>query len=206
MSIVYILTNPAFPRFVKVGETKNLRQRLKSLDNSSTPMSFRCEFAAKVDDMDVVEKLLHDAFGDRRVRENREFFEVDPMRVISALKLAGGKRVTPTDDVGEDQGGVEAASRSTKKQSRFNFEIVEIPVGSVLTFYEDETVTATVYDRSKIVFEGEVTSLSAAALTMMHRAGFNWSTANGPTYWLYDGETLPERRARMEREAEEADE
>ena len=77
MSIVYILTNPAFPRFVKVGKTKNLRQRLKSLDNSSTPMSFRCEFAAKVDDMDVVEKLLHDAFGDRRVRENREFFECE---------------------------------------------------------------------------------------------------------------------------------
>ena len=127
------------------------------------------------------------------------------MRVISALKLAGGERVTPSDDVGEDQGGVEAASRSTKKQSRFNFEIVEIPVGSVLTFYDDETVTATVYDRSKIVFEGEVTSLSAAALTMMHRAGFNWSTANGPTYWLYDGETLPERRARMERESEEVD-
>lgn len=111
-----------------------------------------------MDNTDVVEKLLHDAFGDRRVLENREFFEVDPMRVILALKLAGGEKVTPADDVSEDQGGFEAANQSTKKQSRFNFEIVDIPAGSVLTYYEDETITATVHNRNKIIFEGEVMS------------------------------------------------
>lgn len=159
-----------------------------------------------MDNTDVVEKLLHDALGDRRVLENREFYEVDPMRVISALKLAGGEKVTPADDVGEDQGGFEAANQSTKKQSRFNFEIVDIPAGSVLTYYEDETITATVHNRNKIIFEGEVMSLSVAALTLINRFGRNWTAAAGPLYWMFDGETLNERRARMEREAEEADE
>ncbi len=64
--------------------------------------------------VDAAEKLLHDAFGDKRVRDNREFFEINPMRVILALKLAGGKQVTPADDIAEDEAGVEAANRSTE--------------------------------------------------------------------------------------------
>ena len=60
---------------MKVGKTRNLRQRVRALDNTSVPMPFRCEYAAKVDDMDEVEKLLHDAFGDRRVRDNRVFLD-----------------------------------------------------------------------------------------------------------------------------------
>lgn len=206
MSIIYVLTNPAFEGYVKIGKTKDLKQRLRSLDNTSMPLPFRCAYAARVTNVDAAEKLLHDAFGDRRVRDNREFFEIDPMRVISALKLAGGKQVTPADDIAEDEAGVEAANRSTRVQARFNFEMVGIPVGSVLIYYDDDTVTATVHSRNKINFRGEVLSLSAAALVVIREAGFNWKTANGPSYWVYDGETLPERRARMEREAAEADE
>lgn len=206
MSIIYILTNPAFEGYVKIGKTTNLKQRLRSLDNTSIPLPFRCTYAARVTNVDAAEKLLHDAFGDRRVRDNREFFEIDPMRVISALKLAGGTKFTPADDIAEDEGGVEAADRSTRVQARFNFEMVDIPVGSVLNYYDDETITTTVQGRNKVDFRGEVMSLSAAALVVIREAGFNWKTANGPAYWVYDGETLPERRARMEREAAEIDE
>ena len=78
MSIVYILTNPAFAGLVKIGRTVNLPQRLRSLDNTSIPLPFRCEYAARVKDSDATEKLLHHVFGDRRVRDGREFFEVDP--------------------------------------------------------------------------------------------------------------------------------
>jgi hypothetical protein len=205
MSIIYILTNPAFDGYVKIGKTTNLKQRLRSLDNTSIPLPFRCAYAARVTNVDSAEKLLHDAFGDRRVRDNREFFEIDPLRVISALKLAGGVQVTPLDDIAADEAGVEAANRSTKRQSSFNFEIVDIPVGSILTFSEDDTVSATVHNRRKVAFEGEVMSLSVAALTVIKRSGRNWRAAAGPLYWVYDGETLNERRARIEREATEAD-
>ena len=125
--------------------------------------------------------------------------------MISALKLAGGREVTPADDIGEDEAGVEAANRSTRRQTPFNFDMVDIRPGSVLNYYDDDTITATVHSRNRIVFEDEVTSLSAAALIILRRAGLNWSSAAGPYYWLYDGETLPERRARMEREADEED-
>ena len=125
------------------------------------------------------------------------------MCAISALKLAGGKQVTPADDIAEDEAGVEAANRHTKRQANFNFKIVDIPVGSILTFSEDETITAIVHDYRKIKFEDEVTSLSVAAVTLINRSGRNWRSAAGPLCWVYDGETLHERRARMEREAAE---
>ena len=201
MSIIYILTNPAFEGYVKIGKTTNLKQRLRSLDNTSIPLPFRCAYAARVTNVDAAEKLLHDAFGDRRVRDNREFFEIDPMRVISALKLAGGEEVTPSDDIAEDESGVEAANRVTSQQPVFYFGNVNVPVGSILTFSEDETITAVVQNRKKVEFEGELKSLSAAAVIVLNRRGRNWKNVNGLQYWVYDGETIHERRARMEREA-----
>jgi hypothetical protein len=41
-----------------------------------------------------VERQLHDAFGDNRINPRREFFRIDPERVVSALKLALIKEVT----------------------------------------------------------------------------------------------------------------
>ena len=134
---------------MKVGKTRNLRQRVRALDNTSVPMPFSCEYAAKVDDMDEVEKLLHDAFGDRRVRDNREFFEIDPMRVASALKLAGGKEVTPDDDIAEDEAGIRAMNKATQMRASFNFDLVDIPVGSTLLFSRDKTITAEVFSKKK---------------------------------------------------------
>ena len=206
MSIIYILTNPAMPGLVKIGKTTNLPRRIKQLDATGNPLPFRCAYAARVTNVDAAEKLLHDAFGDRRVRDNREFFEIDPMRVISALKLAGGKEVTPSDDIAANKTDVEAADRVTSKRSIFHFGVVDIPVGSTLTFSQDESITAIVRDHKKIEFEGELKTLSAAAIIVINRRGINWVTVNGLHYWLYDGETIHERRARMQREASEDDE
>ena len=202
ISIIYVLTNPAFEGYVKIGKTANLKQRLRNLDNTSVPLPFRCEYASRVSDMNAVEKLLHDAFGDRRVRDNREFFEIDPLRVVSALKLAGGKEVTPSDDVAEDEAGVTALNKSKTMRVRFKFTMVDIPVGSVLTFSKDSQYTAIVHDDTKILFEGEVTTLSNSALKIMTRSGFRWKAIQGAAFWMFDDETLVERRNRIEREVE----
>lgn len=78
MAIVYVLSNPAFDGYVKVGRTVDLEQRLKQLDNTSVPLPFRCEFAIEVPNDVEAEKLVHQAFADARVRSNREFFEIEP--------------------------------------------------------------------------------------------------------------------------------
>jgi hypothetical protein len=75
---------------VKVGKTTNLEQRLRSLDNTSVTLPFRCVFAVEVDDENEVERFLHQAFADNRTRTTREFFEVDAQRVIAAMQLTRG--------------------------------------------------------------------------------------------------------------------
>ena len=76
---------------------------MRELDNTSTPLPFECAYAIEVDEPSTVEQLIHDAFADRRTRSTREFFEINPARIISALRLPGGRDITPDTDIVEDE-------------------------------------------------------------------------------------------------------
>ena len=205
MGIVYVLSNPAFDNYVKVGRTIDLEQRLKQLDNTSVPLPFRCVFAVEVDDEIAVEKLVHQAFADVRVRSTREFFEIDAQRVISALKLTNGKDVTPKEDIAEDEESIEALERTVAKRRSYSFSDAHVNVGDVLTYSKDDAVIATVVADKKVEFEGEIVSLSKAALTLLHREGYKWKQANGWAFWMKDGETLSERVDRFADKDEDLD-
>lgn len=196
--IVYILTNEAMPGYVKIGKTKSgLSQRLRQLDVTSLPLPFECFFAAKVADCDVVERLLHDAFADRRTRKNREFFEISPERVASALKLAAIEEVAGDDNVLEPEAKA-AIAQAVNRRPAFNFTMVDIPIGATLVHGADENSTCKVVDSKCVEFEQEVLSLSDAALRVFHRLGRTWKAVSGPGNWLYENETLDARRRRFE--------
>ncbi len=40
-------------------------------------------------------------------------------------------------------------------------------------------------------------SLSKAALILLHRDGYNWRTANGWQFWMFEDEALSERLLRL---------
>ena len=134
-----------------------------------------------------------------RVRPNREFFEIAPQRAITALKIAGGEDVTPHRDIAEDEDAVKALNRATTRKSNISLKVLGILPGSLLTYYDDETITAEVVDDRRILFEEE-TSLSAAALKILHRKGFEWQSARGALYWRFEDEKLVDRLTRMEQE------
>ena len=199
--IVYVLTNPAMPNYVKIGRTSDLEQRLRQLDNTSTPLPFECVYAVEVEDSVQAERLLHDGLADVRTRKTREFFEIDAQRVISLLQLSGGKNVTPRHDIVEDESAQNALDKARVIRERFNFEMVNIPVGTSLNYLRDEAITCEVLSKTKIMFRGEETSLSAAAMTLNEEVmGYKWTTIAGPMNWVYEDETLAERRKRMELE------
>jgi hypothetical protein len=92
------------PDTIKIGITDNLERRIKDLDNTSAPLPFECFYAVEVDDASKIEKLLHEGFDDKRIRQNREFFSATPEQAKSMLKIVetmGGKDVTPTEDIVE---------------------------------------------------------------------------------------------------------
>ena len=196
--IVYVLSNPAMPGYIKIGKTDNLKERLRNLDRTSTPLPFQCEYAAEVNDADKVEKILHDIFVDKRVRSNREFFEVDPQQIIRALDLQEHKDVTPKEDIFETEEDKKAVIKKNEIRSRFNFEMVKIKPGTELYFSKDEEIKCIVVDKFQIEFEGIIQSLSQSAMILINRMGYNWKQIQGTGYWMYSNETLYERRMRME--------
>lgn len=197
--IVYVLTNEAMPGYVKIGKTNtNLEQRVRELSGStSVPLPFTVFFACKVANATFVEHQLHDAFDNNRVNPRREFFSIDPERVVAALKLAALEDITPQHDIVdsvEDQKSLDVARQI---RSRFNFDMVDIPIGAELYFSRDENVKAKVIGRSgseSIEFNGRATSLSTAAQEVL---GYH-TAVSGTDYWAYEGETLDERRRRMQ--------
>lgn len=202
--IVYILTNEAMEGLVKIGRTTtSIEQRIKELDNTSIPLPFQCFYAAEVANSALVEGKLHRIFADKRIRNNREFFRVAVNQVKEAIQLAEIKEVTPRNDVvvdAEDVQALKKAVASEERRSRLRFTDLDIPVSSLLTFAKDRNITSQVVADGKISFEGTVMSLSAAALIIVKRLGYNWAAVCGTDYWEYDGETLSAIRLRLEDE------
>lgn len=94
---IYILTNPSFPDYVKIGYADDVNQRLKQLNRmESTPFAFRCyatyEVNHRLTDMkihSVIDKLnpnlrsIDNVDGKKRVRE---FFAMSPEDAYSILE------------------------------------------------------------------------------------------------------------------------
>ena len=199
--IVYILTNEAMPDTIKVGITDNLDRRVRELDNTSTPLPFECYYAVEVENASVIEKKIHEGLDDKRIRQNREFFNATPEQAKAILEIAevmGGKNVTPKEDIVETPQDKQALDTARKKRSKFNFGMVNIEPGTILEFVKDKTITCEVIDDSKIKFRGEVTSLSASANTVLHEMGYDWEQAHGPKFWMHQGKSL--RDLRFEKE------
>jgi hypothetical protein len=199
LEIIYILTNDAMPGYVKVGKTgTSLEQRVRELSSStSIPLPFTVFYACTVKNATFVEHQLHDAFDDSRVNPKREFFNIAPERVVAALKLAEIADITPKGDFVETQEDQQALNEARERRSRFNFGMVDIPLGAELTFSRNENIKARVVDKhatDSIEVNGNITSLSHSAKEIL---GYNYPVA-GTEYWIYEGETLDERRRRFE--------
>lgn len=200
--IVYILTNPVFPDLVKIGRTKNLEERVRSLSSQTgVPVPFEVYYSCTVDDSKKVEKHLHDGFSDHRINPRREFFRINPERVLSILKLVEIEDVTPNDEFVENEDELVSLNNEKTRRSSFKFSSVGIKPGSVLNFVRDEGITVTVIDDKNVEFEGNITSLSQSSLVLLNRDfGKDWKTVRGPDYWVYNNETLSELRVRLETE------
>ncbi len=189
--IIYILTNEAMPGYIKIGKTGDLASRVRDLSRATgIPLPFEVFYAAEVDDVDFVEKKIHEAFGRTRVAPNREFFTETPERVVAVIKLRELREVTPREDLVEEEGDRQALAKVKRYKKRFDFDRYQVPIGAVLTFTRDSSVTAVVVADDNVEYAGEIMSLSKAAQKAL---GVPYP-AQGPVYWEYQEQTLDERR------------
>lgn len=188
--IVYLLTNPAIPGFVKIGSTTNesVTVRMSQLYTTGVPFPFECAYAARVSNVTVVEKALHTAFGPNRVNAKREFFDIDAAQAIAIIKLLQIEDVTPNvnrEAERIDHADREAGEAYTKKRPRLNFREMGIPIGAELVSVSNEE-TAIVHSERTVLFRGQETSLTNATKLILEN---DYAVAPGP-YWAYNGRKL----------------
>lgn len=193
--IVYVLTNPAMPGLVKIGKTTQpeVEERMKQLYGSGVPVPFDCAFACQVKDAAEVEKALHLAFGGNRINPNREFFKIEPERIIAVLKLLQVDDITTQIEhtIESDVPAADKESSEILKKSRrprMNFHELSILNGSELISTEDPATIAIVVDERKVQFNGAVGSLTSATRKVLGLPD-NYALQPSP-YWTFNGKNL----------------
>jgi hypothetical protein len=192
--IVYVLTNPAMPGLVKIGQTTNeITNRLNELNTTGVPFPFDCLFACEVDDCKLVENSLHKAFYPYRVNPKREFFEIDPDQAIVILRLFSKKDVSPviSAEINKSVSAVEkeASEHYKKRRPPLNFKQMGIPIGAKLVLaYDDVSAEAYVSSERKVKIAGSDEEKSLSQLT---REILELDYNIQPTrYWSYEGKSL----------------
>jgi hypothetical protein len=85
-TIVYILTNPAMPGLIKIGQTDgDVEARVGQLYTTGVPVPFNCYYACRLDAAKGWERRLHKAFEIMRVNPKREFFEMEAEQAKAIL-------------------------------------------------------------------------------------------------------------------------
>lgn len=210
--VIYILTNPSFPDYVKIGYAHNIESRLKQLNRSETiPFAFRVYAVYEVDS-ELTDKELHQLIDklnpDLRTIENfdgkeriKEFYAMSPEDAYGLLESIAKisvtqdklKRLTPEGhDVIAEQTAAEV--RESARRGPFRFSDCDIPIGARIEFIDDSSIEATVIDDRRIEYNGETTSVSALAQKLK-----NFSHPVQGTLWFtYHGEKLTDIRERKE--------
>ena len=145
---VYILTNPSFREdWVKIGKsTRPVDIRSKELDNTAVPLPFEIFATMKTSKFNEVERLVHktiDRLTDLRIRQNREFFNVDPKVALDIFRdialTIDDAVITEYEDNKPIIAHPEKKEKKSefsrpKKRERFKFSMVHIKIGEYITF------------------------------------------------------------------------
>ena len=206
---VYILTNPSFKEdWVKIGKSSRpVDVRSKELDNTAVPLPFEIFATMKTSKYNEVEKLVHktiDRLTDLRIRQNREFFNVAPQVALDIFRDIAGTIDDAEVVLYEDNQPVVAKDVEKKdkreiKRGRFKFSMVNIPIGSTLTFIPTG-IEVKVASDDQIEYEGRIYKLSPFVGTFMPADKRNTSGAyQGSKYFSFKGKVLEEMRMEMEK-------
>lgn len=213
---IYILTNPSFPDYVKIGYAHDVEKRLQQLNRSECiPFAFRVYALYEVEHV-LADKQIHklldslnpdlrsvDTFaGKERVREFYAISAEEAYSLLECIAVISGtqsrlRKTTPTGEALEDEAvAKELEEISCTRRENFNFAKCGIPVGAKIHFIDHPDLVATVLDERFIEFEGRKTSLSRKAQEILQAN----HPVQGILYWVYEGTVLSDLRAQKERQ------
>lgn len=174
---VYVMSNQSMPDILKIGVTKRtVEERRRNLSSSTgVPIPFDIEYECEVEDCYRVEKAIKTIFAPYRINPKKEFYKVSVTQVIALLQLVGIRNTTEL---------IAAELPESKRNPRFKFNVMNIPIGAELKFVKDEDITVCVVDDNKVVMDNKKYSLSKLTKELM---GY---IVRPLQFWEYDGMNL----------------
>ena len=191
---IYIMVNPAFPQYVKIGYTNNVDMRLKTLNrNSGLPLPYTVYATYEVKER-LEDKTLHNLI-DRlnpslRLVKNREFYETsaaeayswleaiaeisatkdrlhrfgDTIHSPSGWKMAAENPVTTSTSAEVNESTGNQKRTVTKKQ--FRFSMCGIKTGEYISFSKDPSIRVRVVSDNTVEYDGQPYTLSALTVKL----------------------------------------
>lgn len=83
---IYIITNPAWENWVKIGITDNLDKRLQTYQTCDPYRAYKIEYFIKIDDYKKIEKLLEETMKPFAKKQLNEWYEIDKKSAIVRLQ------------------------------------------------------------------------------------------------------------------------
>lgn len=216
---IYILTNPSFPQYVKIGYATDVKQRLDELNRSTAvPFAFRVYATYEVDSA-LSDKKLHSILdrlnpdlrsteeidGKKRIREFYAMTPEDAYSILEAIAEINGyshrlkKWKATAAEQKDEELAQEISEQHQERLSPFAFSMCNIAIGERIEFFcngNDHTgELCEIVDDKHVSYNGEIWSLTALAKHFL-----NTKTAiAGPKFFKYKGEWLNDIRARTEK-------
>lgn len=211
--VIYILTNPSFKEYVKIGYAHDIEKRLRQLNRSETiPFAFRVYAIYEVNS-ELTDKELHNLIdnlnpdlrtietfdGKKRVKEFYAMSAEDAYSILESIAKISGttsclKRLTPEGHEVLDEQTAEE-TRENVRRGKFHFSEVGIKPGEKVIFVEDKSIQPVVVDDRHIEYDGQTTSLSALAQQLK---GTEYPQ-QGTVWFTYNGVRLDDLRKQMEK-------
>lgn len=203
---IYILTNPSFPEYVKIGYATDVRERLKQLNHSECiPFAFRVYATYEVDSA-LSDKKVHniidglnpslraiETFNGKQ--KKREFYAMAPEDAYSLLESIAAINgyedrlhlIEPDKEEKKDEELAETIIQEhASRGENFSFTKCQIPVGATIEFINDSNITCTVVDDRRVKYQGQIMYMTGLAKLLL---GTKTSIA-GPLYFSYKGKKL----------------
>ena len=216
---VYILTNDSFREdWVKIGRScRPVDVRSKELDNTAVPLPFKIYATIQTIKYVDVERIVHkqiDRLTDLRIRQNREFFNVEPSQALDILldlataiddavvmQYVDDKPVQLYPSINNEKPQAVKIEKHVQRKP-FEFAMVGLKDGDMITF-APLNIQVKVNGKNKVEFEGRLWSLSAFTGTYLPIEKQNNSGAyQGPKYFTYNNKTLWDLRLELEKQRE----
>lgn len=179
------MTNPDLKGMVKIGYAKDVEARRQQLSTTALPRDYEVyatyETPGKLEDKKL-HRMIDNLNPELRISKGREFYYMSPedaYELLQAIAIISGtseklqlvKKDAPIED------------RAAKKPN-INFYMCGLKDGDELVFVDDDSIKVIVSGEHKVLYNDELTSLSAIAKSIK-----GYSCA-GPSFFTYNGELL----------------